>query len=164
MILAGLEHLDERYVKAVGYATKARRHGRPKMVLMGDIVGDDDDGGGEGRFGSDPDRQCPRRRGLRRRVAPRRARNSGWIAQRTAAIARHTNAFKINEDVVIPLDAPRRLHRGHRDGSTSSCSLANKIKLCDALDAFVARAAALAGVGSGRRTSAAGGRNRREGG
>jgi FAD/FMN-containing dehydrogenase len=27
-ILAGLEHLDERYVKAVGYATKAKRHGR----------------------------------------------------------------------------------------------------------------------------------------
>jgi FAD/FMN-containing dehydrogenase len=42
-ILAGLEHLDERYVKAVGYATKARRHGRPKMVLIGDIVGEDDD-------------------------------------------------------------------------------------------------------------------------
>src|SRR5213075_1300756 len=40
--LAGLEHLDERYVKAVGYATKAKRHGRPKMVLLGDIVGDDD--------------------------------------------------------------------------------------------------------------------------
>jgi len=41
--LAGLEHLDERYVKAVGYATKARRPGRPKMVLVGDIVGDDED-------------------------------------------------------------------------------------------------------------------------
>ena len=42
-MLAGLEHLDERYVKAVGYATKAKRHGRPKMVLIGDIVGEDDD-------------------------------------------------------------------------------------------------------------------------
>src|SRR4029077_2199282 len=42
-ILAGLEHLDERYVKAVGYATKAKRHGRPKMVLIGDIVGDAED-------------------------------------------------------------------------------------------------------------------------
>jgi len=40
--LAGLEHLDERYVKAVGYATKAKRHGRPKMVLIGDIVGESD--------------------------------------------------------------------------------------------------------------------------
>ena len=42
VMLAGLEHLDEKYVKAVGYATKAKRHGRPKMVLLGDIVGDDE--------------------------------------------------------------------------------------------------------------------------
>ncbi len=42
-ILAGLEHLDERYVKAVGYATKSRRAGRPKMVLVGDIVGENED-------------------------------------------------------------------------------------------------------------------------
>ena len=39
VLLAGLEHLNERYVKAVGYATKAKRHGRPKMVLIGDLVG-----------------------------------------------------------------------------------------------------------------------------
>src|SRR5690606_31472653 len=43
-ILAGLEHLDERYLRAVGYTTKSRRGGLPKMVLIGDIVGDDDEG------------------------------------------------------------------------------------------------------------------------
>ena len=32
VLLAGLEHLDERYVKAVGYATKAKRHGRQHEV------------------------------------------------------------------------------------------------------------------------------------
>ena len=48
------------------------------------------------------------------RSAPRRARPSGSTAPRTAAIAKHTNAFKINEDVVIPLRAPRRVHRRHR--------------------------------------------------
>ena len=42
VLLAGLEHLDERYVNAVGYTTKAKRHGRPKMVLIGDIVGHDE--------------------------------------------------------------------------------------------------------------------------
>jgi FAD/FMN-containing dehydrogenase len=40
-VLAGLEHLDDRYLKAVGYATKSKRGGLPKMVLVGDIVGDD---------------------------------------------------------------------------------------------------------------------------
>ena len=47
VLLAGLEHMDERYLKAVGYATKASGRksgtGRPKMVLIGDIVGDDDE-------------------------------------------------------------------------------------------------------------------------
>src|SRR4029450_11263086 len=41
--LAGLEHLDERYLRAVGYATKSKRGALPKMVLIGDIVGDDED-------------------------------------------------------------------------------------------------------------------------
>ena len=47
-VLAGLEHLDDRYLKAVGYATKSKRahaagnaSGLPKMVLFGDIAGDD---------------------------------------------------------------------------------------------------------------------------
>ncbi|OGT01094.1 MAG: FAD-linked oxidase [Gallionellales bacterium RIFCSPLOWO2_02_FULL_59_110] len=43
VFLAGLEHLDERYLKAVGYATKARRGTRPKMVLIADVVSDDAD-------------------------------------------------------------------------------------------------------------------------
>jgi FAD/FMN-containing dehydrogenase len=49
-ILAGLEHLDQRYLKAVGYATKSKRAAAqggasrlPKMALFGDIVGDDAD-------------------------------------------------------------------------------------------------------------------------
>ena len=48
VLLAGLEHLDDRYLKAVGYATKSKRatgsgSGLPKMVLFGDIAGDDAD-------------------------------------------------------------------------------------------------------------------------
>ncbi len=41
--LAGLEHLDERYLRAVGYSTKSKRGALPKMVLLGDIVGEDAD-------------------------------------------------------------------------------------------------------------------------
>jgi FAD/FMN-containing dehydrogenase len=40
--LAGLEHLDERYLRAVGYATRSKRGALPKMVLLGDLVGDDE--------------------------------------------------------------------------------------------------------------------------
>ena len=35
VMLAGLEHLDERYVKAVGYASKAKHRGRPKWCCWG---------------------------------------------------------------------------------------------------------------------------------
>ena len=104
VMLAGLEHLDERYVKAVGYATKAKRHGRPKMVLIGDIVGDD------GRRGRRRRRRevirIANARGAEGFVAvSAEARKKFWLDRaRTAAIAKHTNAFKINEDVVIPLD------------------------------------------------------------
>jgi FAD/FMN-containing dehydrogenase/Fe-S oxidoreductase len=134
--LAGLEHLDERYVKAVGYATKAKRHGRPKMVLIGDIVGEDEAAvmratsavvkmantrGGEGFIAVSPE-----------------AKKRFWLDRgRTAAISRHTNAFKVNEDVVIPL--PRM--GDYCDGIERlniELSLRNKLDLCDALTHFLA--------------------------
>lgn len=40
--LAEQEHLDWRYVRAVGYATKTAGKGRPKMVLLADLVSDDE--------------------------------------------------------------------------------------------------------------------------
>jgi FAD/FMN-containing dehydrogenase/Fe-S oxidoreductase len=132
-ILAGLEHLDERYVKAVGYATKAKRHGRPKMVLIGDIVGEDEDA--VARAASDVVRLC-NARGAEGFVATSpETRKKFWLDRaRTAAIAAHTNAFKINEDVVIPLD---RLG-DYTDGIERiniELSIGNKLALCDALDA-----------------------------
>ena len=46
VLLTGLEHLDERYIKAVKYSTKASKEGefrgRPKMVLLADIASDDE--------------------------------------------------------------------------------------------------------------------------
>jgi len=40
--LAGLEHMDERYLRAGRLHDKSRRAELPKMVLLRDIVGDDD--------------------------------------------------------------------------------------------------------------------------
>jgi Fe-S oxidoreductase len=69
------------------------------------------------------------------------ARKRFWLDRaRTAAIARHTNAFKINEDVVIPLD---RLG-DYTDGIERiniELSLKNKLRLCDELAAFLAGSA-----------------------
>ncbi|HET9043136.1 MAG TPA: DUF3683 domain-containing protein, partial [Burkholderiales bacterium] len=134
--LAGLEHLDERYLKAVGYATKAKRAGRPKMVLIGDIVGDDD--GEVARATAEVVRLANARGGEGFVAVSAETRRKFWLDRaRTAAIAKHTNAFKINEDVVIPLD---RLG-DYSDGIERiniELSIANKLRLLDALDEYFA--------------------------
>ncbi|MFO1406828.1 MAG: FAD/FMN-binding oxidoreductase [Steroidobacteraceae bacterium] len=135
VLLAGLEHLDERYLKAVGYATKSRRAALPKMVLIGDVVGDDEDA--VARAASEVVRIANARSGEGFVAAGADARKAFWRDRsRTAAIARHTNAFKVNEDVVIPLerlgeytDAIERIN--------IEFSLANKLALLDALEGYL---------------------------
>ena len=130
-VLAGLEHLDRRYLKAVGYTTKSKRGGLPNMVLFGDIAGDDADA--VARATSEVIRLANARSGEGFVAVSAEARKKFWLdRKRTAAISRHTNAFKINEDVVIPL--PRMAE--YTDGIERiniELSLRNKISLCDAL-------------------------------
>ena len=137
VLLAGLEHLDDRYLKAVGYATKSKRGGLPKMVLVGDIAGDDADA--VARATSEVVRIANSRSGEGFVAVSPEARKKFWLdRKRTAAISRHTNAFKINEDVVIPL--PRMAE--YTDGIERiniELSLRNKLALCDALTEFFTR-------------------------
>lgn len=103
VVLAGLEHLDDRYVKAVGYTTKANRTERPKMVLLADIASDSESLVGEAA--SHVVMIANRRTGEGFVAVSVEAQKKFWSDRgRTAAIAKHTNAFKINEDVVIPLE------------------------------------------------------------
>ena len=143
VVLAGLEHLDDRYLKAVGYATKSKRaaakggSGLPKMVLFGDISGNDADA--VARAASEVVRLANNRGGEGFVAISPEARKKFWLDRnRTAAISKHTNAFKINEDVVIPL--PRMAE--YTDGIERiniELSLRNKLALCNALEGFVSR-------------------------
>jgi FAD/FMN-containing dehydrogenase/Fe-S oxidoreductase len=136
VFLAGLEHLDERYLKAVGYATKSKRGSRPKMVLVADVVSDDADAAAAAA--SEIVRLANLRSGEGFIAVSAEARKKFWLDRaRTAAIAKHTNAFKINEDVVIPL--PRM--GDYCDGVERiniELSLHNKLKFLDSLDEFFA--------------------------
>ena len=133
-ILAGLEHLDERYLRAVGYSTKSKRGALPKMVLLGDIVGEDEREVAAAT--SHIVRLANARSGEGFIAVNAEARRKFWLDRaRTAAIAKHTNAFKINEDVVIPLgrlgeytDAIERIN--------IELSIRNKLDLLDALDQY----------------------------
>ncbi len=101
--IAGLEHLDDRYIKAVKYNTKASRKELPKMLLLADICGEN---------GFEVANTCTEIVALANKrnaegfiAVSDEARKRFWLDRtRTAAISSHTNAFKINEDVVIPLD------------------------------------------------------------
>lgn len=102
--LQALEHFDDEYITAIDYKVKAAREGRPKAVLLVDLVGRD---------------QAQIARGLAtlRRLLDAYADSELFVAanpteahafwadrKKFGAISKRTNAFKLNEDVVLPLD------------------------------------------------------------
>ncbi len=103
--LMALEHFDEEYVQAIEYKAKAPRSQVPKAVLLIDIVG-------HTRAQVDA--------GLERLADLLKAYPNTFIAvaqdqqearrfwrdrKRLGAIAARTHAFKLNEDIVLPLPA-----------------------------------------------------------
>ena len=146
-LLAGLEHLDERYLRAVGYSTKSKRGALPKMVLLGDIVGEDETAVAAAT--SHVVRLANARSGEGFIAVNADARRKFWLDRaKTAAIAKHTNAFKINEDVVIPLerlgeytDAIERIN--------IELSIRNKLELLAALEDYFSGESASDGASGG---------------
>ena len=134
VVMAGLEHMDARYIKAVGYATKSARTGRPNMVLLADIAGDD--AAAADAAAAHIVELAKTRDGEGFVAVTAEARKKFWLDRsRTAAIAKHTNAFKVNEDVVIPL--PRL--GDYSDGVERiniELSIDNKLSLLTALETF----------------------------
>ncbi|MBR7747703.1 DUF3683 domain-containing protein [Undibacterium baiyunense] len=136
-ILAGLEHLDERYLKAVGYTTKSKRGVIPKMALFGDIVGDDENA--VAQAASEVIRMANARVGEGFVAVSPEARKKFWLDRaKTAAISKHTNAFKINEDVVIPLDRMGEYTDGI-ERINIELSIQNKLACIAELKEFVLR-------------------------
>jgi FAD/FMN-containing dehydrogenase/Fe-S oxidoreductase len=102
--LMALEHFDEEYVRAIDYQVKAPRNERPKAVLLIDLV-------------AHTTEQLARGSERLRKLVDRYPDTELFFARDAAegavfwqdrknlgAIARRTNAFKLNEDVVLPLD------------------------------------------------------------
>ncbi|MDR3090405.1 MAG: DUF3683 domain-containing protein [Desulfobulbaceae bacterium] len=103
--LMALEHFDEEYIRAIQYRFKAARSEHPKAVLLIDMVGY-------------TNAQIQRGRGRLEALMADYANTELFVAQdadeaerfwrdrkRLGAIAARTNAFKLNEDIVLPLPA-----------------------------------------------------------
>ncbi len=136
VLLSGLEHLDERYVKAVKYTPKGARGSLPKMVLLADIVSDDEKAVAESA--AEVVRLANARNAEGFTAISPEARRQFWADRsRTAAIAKHTNAFKVNEDVVIPLRNLATYTEGIETINVRQ-SMQNKVRMIDALLAHLA--------------------------
>ncbi len=135
VMLSGLEHLDERYVRAVSYSTKAPRRDRPKMVLLIDVAGDNEDAVADA---ASVVVRMANGRGAEGFVAvsPEARRHFWSDRSRTAAIAAHTNAFKINEDVVIPLERLNEYNEGI-ERINIEYSTQNKLRMIEAVKEFL---------------------------
>jgi FAD/FMN-containing dehydrogenase/Fe-S oxidoreductase len=103
--LLALEHFDDEYIRAIGYKVKAARAQTPRAVLLIDVAGDSQEQAGRG---------VERIRTLLAEhpntvlfVARDNAEAVRFWQDRKklGAIARRTNAFKMNEDIVLPLEA-----------------------------------------------------------
>ena len=101
--LMALEHFDEEYIRAIKYKFKAARSTHPKAVLLIDMVGHTSEQVLRGK------------KRLEQLLAPYKntelftAQDADEAARfwrdrkRLGAIAARTNAFKLNEDIVLPL-------------------------------------------------------------
>jgi FAD/FMN-containing dehydrogenase/Fe-S oxidoreductase len=103
--LMALEHFDEEYIRAINYKFKAARSAPPKAVLLIDMVGHTTE-------------QILRGKERLLRLLDRYNNTEIFVAsdadeaarfwrdrKRLGAISARTNAFKLNEDIVLPLPA-----------------------------------------------------------
>jgi FAD/FMN-containing dehydrogenase/Fe-S oxidoreductase len=102
--LLALEHFDDEYIRAIDYKVKATRPQTPKAVLLIDIAG---------HAAEEVEAGVERVRALLDKhpntlmfVARDKTESVLFWADRKklGAIARRTNAFKLNEDIVIPIE------------------------------------------------------------
>ncbi|MDQ6975974.1 MAG: DUF3683 domain-containing protein [Mariprofundaceae bacterium] len=133
--IEGFEHFDEKYVKAIDYISKSTRRERPKMVLLIDISGDDADAVATGAALTARLTSQGNGEGF---VAVKQAdRHAFWADRsRMAAIARHTKAFKLNEDVVIPLDRLSE-YNDFIERLNIEHSIDNKLQMVEQIEALI---------------------------
>ncbi len=133
--LEGLEHFDEKYVKATGYKSKSTRRERPRVVLLIDVSGNNKRA--VARASAEICRIASRGNGEGFVAIGEEDRKRFWeVRGQMAAIARHTRAFKLNEDVVIPLDRLAE-YNDFIERLNIENSMMSKLEALDGIDTFL---------------------------
>ncbi len=103
VFLTALEHFDEKYVEAINYRNKSTRNEMPKAVLLIDLESNDKD---DLEKGSTNILSLINKYNAEGSIAQSETERKIYWNDRKhlGAIAKHTNAFKLNEDIVIPLN------------------------------------------------------------
>ena len=103
--LMALEHFDEEYIRAIKYKFKAARSSQPKAVLLIDMVGHTTEQVLNGK------KRLEKLLGPYQNTELFTAQDADEATRfwrdrkRLGAISARTNAFKLNEDIVLPLPA-----------------------------------------------------------
>ena len=102
--LFALEHFDEEYVKAIQYKVKSAKREIPKAVLLIDIVGHTEAQVERGVAQLNDLLEGYNNTFIYTASDEEEAKRFWQDRKRLGAIASRTNAFKMNEDIVLPLD------------------------------------------------------------
>jgi len=101
--LMALEHFDEEYIRAIGYKTKQSVGDRLKAVLLIDMVSNDKIALEQGMATLESILEPFDKTGFTVAADSAEAKRFWEDRKRLGAIAAHTNAFKLNEDIVLPI-------------------------------------------------------------
>jgi FAD/FMN-containing dehydrogenase/Fe-S oxidoreductase len=103
--IMALEHFDEAYIKAIRYKTKQALGNRLKAVLLVDLVSNDKAILDQGIQVLSGILDLYDQTAFTIAQDDREAARFWEDRKRLGAIAAHTNAFKLNEDIVLPVDS-----------------------------------------------------------
>ena len=103
--LMALEHFDEEYSRAIKYKFKAARSTSPKAVLLIDMVGHNSEQIARGRKRLETLLEPHKNTELFTAQDADEAERFWRDRKKLGAISARTNAFKLNEDIVLPLSA-----------------------------------------------------------
>jgi len=103
--LMALEHFDEEYIKAIKYKFKAARSEHPKAVLLIDMVGHNTEQIERGKHRLEQLLSPYKNTEIFTAQDADEAERFWRDRKRLGAISARTNAFKLNEDIVLPLSA-----------------------------------------------------------